>query len=318
MRSLTVAIATYQRRERLVRQLRALLAQVAATDPGVQVLVIVDGSTDGSLEAALELGVDARWQPNRGLASARNAGLEAAAGEIIWFLDDDLLPSAGLLQRHRDEHEGPGCRLLLGPCRPPPGADADRDWLAWWDAHYAEPERTGEVTRFDRFTVANLSGPVDVFRSVGGFDESFTGYGYEDLEIGVRVLAAGVPVRFDPGAVAWHDNPAGAAVDIARKRSEGRNAVRLARRHPETAAVLFGRVPDAPMRLLQRLHTRSPRVLGGLSRVAAAVGVHGPPWIGRYRRGALHLASAASYTAGVADADPAFVPAALGRHPPPR
>jgi GT2 family glycosyltransferase len=323
VKSLTIAIATYQRRDHLLRLLGEIDEQIGDQIGGIQIVVVVDGSTDGTAEAALALPqraqLDVHWQQNRGLAAARNAGLVRAEGEIVWFLDDDLVPSAGLLERHRREHETTEPHLLLGPCRPSPSLVVGRDWLAWWDAHYAEPERTGRVERFDRFTVANLSGPAELFREAGGFDESFTGYGFEDLELGVRMLAAGVSVRFDAEATAWHDHAAGAAADITRKRSEGRNAVRLARLHPGTSSILFDqRLPDAPMRLLQRLPFRSARTLGGLSRFSAWLGLHAPRWTGQLGRGAVHLASAASYAAGVAEADRTLLPAALGRHVTPR
>ena len=80
---------------------------VAAPELGtdLQIVVVLDGSTDGSEQALADatwsVPVHAHWQPNRGLAAARNVGLQAANGGIVWFLDDDVVPSPGLLERHR-------------------------------------------------------------------------------------------------------------------------------------------------------------------------------------------------------------------------
>jgi GT2 family glycosyltransferase len=321
LKSMTVAIASYQRRDRLVALLRHIDAQVAGTAAaaGLDVIVIVDGSTDGSLEAVehldLAIPIDVRWQPNGGLVSARNAALAAAGGEIIWFLDDDLVPCPGLVARHRDEHQAPPAHLLLGPCKPMASTQAGEAWVRWWDEHYAELERTGFVDRFDRFTVANLSGPTEWFRSVGGFDASFFGYGCEDYELGVRMLGRGIVVRFDPEAAAWHDHAETEAVAIARKRSLGRNMVRVAKLHPETTAVLFPGRPDRAMRRLGRLRCRSPLALGAISRVSAFLGVRGEPLLGRYALSLRQLAAAASLAEGVAEADPALLPVVLEGRP---
>src|SRR6202043_2491532 len=141
---MTIAIASYQRRDRLMTLLRNLDAQVggATTAAGLEVIVVLDGSTDGSLAAVrdldLTLPVKVQWQPNRGLAAARNAALAAAEGEIIWFLDDDLVPGEGLVLRHRVEHEQESAHLLLGPCKPMASTRASEQWVRWWVEHYAE------------------------------------------------------------------------------------------------------------------------------------------------------------------------------------
>jgi len=105
MKSLTIAIASYQRKDDLVRLVRAL-NQLAQASPrswaGVDVVVVLDGSTDGSEEALDglrgELPVSVIWQENSGLAAARNAGLRAATGEIVWVSGRRSGSAAG---RHR-------------------------------------------------------------------------------------------------------------------------------------------------------------------------------------------------------------------------
>ena len=91
--AVSVLIPTFQRRE-LVR--RAVASVVAQTYRDFELIVIDDGSTDGTREMLESLDTRGlrfhyRWQPNRGVAAARNVGLELARGEIIAFLDSDNL-----------------------------------------------------------------------------------------------------------------------------------------------------------------------------------------------------------------------------------
>jgi glycosyltransferase involved in cell wall biosynthesis len=118
---MTVAVASHQRREPLLRLLRELDAQAASAPElgrDLQVVVVLDGSTDGSKEAVeaerWHLPVRVHWQANRGLASARNVGLEAAGDGLVWFLDDDLVPTAGLLERHRTAHDDGPPSVVVG------------------------------------------------------------------------------------------------------------------------------------------------------------------------------------------------------------
>jgi hypothetical protein len=262
--------------------------------------------------------VRVHWQPNRGLASARNVGLEAAGDGLVWFLDDDLVPTAGLLERHRNAHDGGPPSVVVGPCRIPPDADAPAPLLDWWEDFYAELERAGRIDRFDRFTVANASAPAALIRDAGGFDESFVTYGLEDYELGVRLLAAGTPLRFDAAAVAWHPDIPPLAVLITRQRELGRNAARLAALHPGTTDLLFppGR-PPRPRRLLRRLGLRSPTSLLAVSRLALVGWRTTRPVHRGLSRHFEHVARAAAHASGVAAGDPsgALLARLLGHDP---
>jgi glycosyltransferase involved in cell wall biosynthesis len=77
----------------------AIESALGQTYPNVEVIVIDDGSTDGSLEVIRSFGERIRWEtgPNRGGSAARNRGIELARGELVQFLDaDDLLHPAKL------------------------------------------------------------------------------------------------------------------------------------------------------------------------------------------------------------------------------
>ena len=86
--TVSVVVPTYQRREYVSRAVASVLAQ---TYPHFELIVVDDGSTDGT-DVALQ-GLDHRlryrWQENQGVAAARNAGIAMARGEIVAFLDSD-------------------------------------------------------------------------------------------------------------------------------------------------------------------------------------------------------------------------------------
>ena len=307
---MTIAVASYQRRRQLERLLRGLGEELVA-QPSLQealdVVVVLDGSTDGSREMVEKLPfpvpLQAVWQPNRGLAAARNAGL-AVASDLVWFLDDDLIPGPGLVAHHREAHEAGGEHILMGPCVVPPDSPLPPSTRHFWEQEYAALAVTGLVERFDQFSGANTSGPAGVFTSVGGFEESFVGYGLEDYELAIRLLRAGVTIRFDEGAVAWHHQQRGFSELLSHTTSEGRNAVQLAALHPELEEEIFSPRSAFANPRLWRLHMRSARRLRLASRLLAV-----PAWLeGRLTGGRRHrltdIARAAAYASGVAEADP--------------
>jgi GT2 family glycosyltransferase len=319
MRTLTVVVPSYQRCHALERGLRALGHELVG-DPelgdGLDVVVVLDGSDDGSLEMLEALDFPAPlksiWQRNRGRSAARNAGLAVANGEIVWFLDDDLVPGPGLLRRHRLAHERDEGHIHVGPyplSESSPVAPNKR----WFDDTYAELARTGVITRADRFSIANTSGPADVFRAIGGFDESFTGWGVEDLELGYRLLSGGYEIRFDAEAVAAHEQDLSAGELCANCVSNGRNLVRAFTLHPGLIEHLIPHEPpeSSPERarraagtMFRRMPVRSPlpyRLLAsaacGAARVESMV-------TGSRSQRALYLAMVMSTLAGIAEADP--------------
>lgn len=105
--SVSVIIPSYNRRQRLVRALDSVFAQ---TRPADEVIVIDDGSDDGSAEMIARdyPGVRYLYQQNRGVSAARNTGIRAASGDWIALLDSDdqWLPDKLALQLQALESAG--------------------------------------------------------------------------------------------------------------------------------------------------------------------------------------------------------------------
>lgn len=93
----SVVIPTYNRRALVVEAVRSVLAQNYA---GIEIIVVDDGSTDGTAEALRRFGAKVRYlhQDNRGPAAAKNFGIAQAQGQFVSFLDSDDLWMSGKLE----------------------------------------------------------------------------------------------------------------------------------------------------------------------------------------------------------------------------
>src|SRR4051794_19573445 len=107
MPHVSVVIPTHNRIERLKRVLVALECQNYALGD-FEVIVVSDGSSDGTDEylrtLTTPLQLHAVAQPNQGVAVARNNGMRKATGDIILFVDDDVVPAPQLITEHVGIH----------------------------------------------------------------------------------------------------------------------------------------------------------------------------------------------------------------------
>lgn len=116
---ISVVIPVYNVEAYVDRCLRSVEAQATPDAPRLQVIVVNDGSTDGS-RAVCQRFVDAHpdWlivdKPNGGLSDARNAGMAVATGRYVYFLDSDDWLAAGALERLHTFAESHGCDAVQG------------------------------------------------------------------------------------------------------------------------------------------------------------------------------------------------------------
>jgi GT2 family glycosyltransferase len=257
---LSVTMTTYNRRDDLRLTLESLAAQEYPPDR-FEVVLVVDGSTDGSAEMArtLELPYELRVfeQSNRGTAATRNRAVEAARSPLVVFLDDDIRPVPGFLSAHARAHrDGDERHMALGYCPP---ATANTMWevflRGWWEDHYRLKAQPGHKWTFIDCSEGNASMTRALFQSVGGYDEDFDGKNRHDWDLGYRLMTAGARFSFHPDAMAWHHYKTTVAAAIANQRECGRLDVLLARKHPK----LIGQLPLATV---ARLIDCKPSSLG--------------------------------------------------------
>lgn len=205
---LSVVLPTYNRQSRLRRVLAALERQTYPLD-AFEVIVVSDGSTDetndylSNIHTPLQL--KAILQPNAGPAAARNNGVRHANGEIILFLDDDVIPTDALVAEHANVHTSQLGVVVLGPMLSPPDFQMF-PWVKWEQAmlgkQYDAMNKGHFAPTARQFYTGNTSLPVALFRQAGGFDERFRRA--EDIELAYRLADHGACFQFHPQAVGNH------------------------------------------------------------------------------------------------------------------
>lgn len=236
--SVSVVAPTYKRRDKL----REWTASVLADRDVGELIVVVDGCTDGSFELLEELARDddrlvPLLVPNAGQFPALQAGAERASGEVLLFLDDDVVPAPGLAAAHASHHNDGALRLVLGymPVRLPKrraGAVATfvyaRQYEAQCEAYESDPNKI-----LEEFWAGNFSMRREHALAVGlSTAEDRRSYPYHgDRNFGLRCRAAGVVALFDRSLRAehLHTRPPSAIVTEAEARARG--AVTLHRHH---------------------------------------------------------------------------------------
>jgi glycosyltransferase involved in cell wall biosynthesis len=245
---MTVIIPTHQRAGLVVANVQALARQDFA-DP-FEVIVVVDGSTDGTADALRRLQVPFPLtvveQPCQGAAAARNRGAALARGEILLFLDDDMEAHHGMLSAHESAHRS-GADVVLGniPLHPRAPANLLSDGVrAWADERAYRLSLQGAPLEVGDLLTGQLSVAADVFRRVNGFDQAFTAggtFGNEDLDLGRRLLDSGYRIVYNHQAVSWQNYVVPPRAFLRQYREAGRADVAFVHKHPDLRSVIFPR-----------------------------------------------------------------------------
>jgi glycosyltransferase involved in cell wall biosynthesis len=235
---ISIVIPTYNRKPILEKCLLALEQQTIPPESPIddyEVVVVDDGSTDGTV-GWLQTTTDYPHvrlfeQAHLGPAAARNLGIEQALGDIILFIDSDLVVTETFLQSHAEglsaahQRFGNDCCFTYGAVIN----------TANFDNPTAEPFK---VTDFSNayFATGNVAIPKHWLDQAGRFDTGFQLYGWEDLELGVRLKALGVQMQKWPQAVGYHWHPAFTLDQIPKlidqEQQRGRMGVVFYRKHP--------------------------------------------------------------------------------------
>lgn len=278
---LSVVVPTY----RAPAQLQALLRSLAVQqfDPAqAEIIVVDDGSPDfdagafAGLAGAFPLTILAQ-RDNGGRAVARNAGIRAARGDIVVFLDGDMTAEAGFLQAHADFHQAHSNAAAVGAIAWAPEVP-DTPFM-----RYAGGRGVGRFTDgpvpYKCFVTGNSSVPRKALLDVDGFDEMFSTYGGEDLELGYRLHLAGLLVYYAPKARSLHFGWKGMRGMRASMATYGSGSLPLLLgKHPELVDVLRLDFLSAPrwqpkrMALLAALWPAVHAPVYGLARLGEALG----------------------------------------------
>ncbi|MDJ0659420.1 MAG: glycosyltransferase [Crocosphaera sp.] len=235
---ISVVIPTYNRKPILEKCLKALEKQQLNDDKisDYEVVLVDDGSTDGTLEWLKENQQDFPHvfcfsQDHNGPSAARNLGVNKAKGDIIIFIDSDLVVTETFLQCHADA-------LIKGEKKL--GSDRLFTYGAVintcnFDDPTSEPYK---ITDFSAayFATGNVAIAKKWLEKAGLFDTRFQLYGWEDLELGVRLKQLGLTLIKCPEAVGYHWHPPFNLAQIPnlidKEIQRGRMGVLFYQKHP--------------------------------------------------------------------------------------
>lgn len=264
---ISVVIPTYNRDAILRETLSQLTRQTLSADE-FEVIVSDDGSSDGT-RAVVEsfsgrLRIVYRFQEDLGnrASVARNAGARMATAPVLCFIDAGSIPCPDFLRSHLAEHSDDSVRAAVvgyaygyNPDIRPYPLKAAGDLLrtknpedivaqfgddpAFFDMRHEQFARCGfdltsRALPWNFFFTLNCSVRTDDFLGAGGFDESFIGWGGEDLELALRLFRRGLTFRIsrDGWVIEWPHERAPAATIMDECRA---NLDRYIRRTPEPA-----------------------------------------------------------------------------------
>lgn len=235
---ISVVVPTFNRRDIVCCTVATLLSQdFPSTD--YEIIIVVDGSTDGTAAALKSLKPPCRLQvieqENRGLAGARNTGYRATEAPLVLFLDDDMLCDPGLVAAHVAAHQEHDAIVAFGALflsdDSPPSLAAEcfnREIGAFHLRQKRDPRAKWQMSDC---IFGNASLSRELLQSLGGFDEKFRMR--EDLELGVRLFTAGVQPRYVSNAISYQHYEKTSADLIRDAEMFAIADVQFARKHPE-------------------------------------------------------------------------------------
>jgi GT2 family glycosyltransferase len=264
---ISVIIPSHNRRILLQQVLGSLAEQTFPADQ-FEVIVVLDGCTDDSIDMLRKLSVPfclhSIEQEPTGASAARNHGAKQAAGELLIFLDDDIVPAPNFIQAHVNAHQESNGLVVIGYSPAILGEHSffSLELRGWWEAMFRSMRQPGHRFLFSDMLSGNFSISRDVFHTSGGFDLNFPVH--EDYEFGVRLIRAGIAFAFEQNAIGVHHEKTDIRRPLQRKYHEGIADVQLGRMYPELIPhLLITRLVKhslLPSRVLRFLQFKSPKI----------------------------------------------------------
>lgn len=227
-REITVGLCSHNRKDTL-KEVLLTLANQSINPDRYEVVVIDDGSSDGTAEMVQELEVPYRltygYQEHSALATARNHGIRLTRGEVVLYIDDDVLADHFLLEEHLRTHEKfPNCVV--------------NGWV-----NHVETAKIPEKPKFTMadistsfFWTSNVSVKTEHLLQAGCFNEDFKEYGWEDQELGLRLMALGLIRKANYKAIGYHIKkpPTRGSIEgaVRQAQAKARTALQYIKMHP--------------------------------------------------------------------------------------
>lgn len=238
--TISVIIPTYNRRDSLLRTLESLGHQTFAADR-FEVIVADDGGKDGTAEAlrgaAYPFELRYFQQPHLGVGVARNLGLDNAKGELLLYLDDDMIVEPEVLAEHCAAHKSHPNAVVKGQVILVLN-DPDSVYATIQSGTPDLPPSCNgrlQPISYQQIFAGHFSIRREDALAAGKWEAEPLGYGFQDLEFMYRCKKAGLAMLYAPRAVSHHlDHATSFATVCRRLENASRNAtLYLFVQHPE-------------------------------------------------------------------------------------
>jgi GT2 family glycosyltransferase len=228
--------------------------------PNFEVIVVDDGSSDGTAALVRDYGFRVISTEGEGLGSARNTGLDAATGEIVAYLDDDAYPDPHWLTYLAAAFLRTPHAAIGGPNIAPPGDGSVAACVA--NAPGGPVHVLLSDSEAEHIPGCNAAFRKDSLQGIGGFDPRFRVAG-DDVDVCWRLRELGSTLGFSPSAVVWHHRRNSVRAYWKQQRGYGEAEALLERKWPEKYNAA-GHVHWSGSVYGQR---RLTRILGGAGRI---------------------------------------------------
>ena len=198
--------------------------------PDYEVIVVDDGSTDETAAIARQYDCRLIRTENRGLASARNTGLNAATGEIVAYLDDDAYPDPHWLTYLAARFLSTSHAAVGGPNLAPPGDGPIAECVARAPGGPVHVLLTDSEA--EHIPGCNMAFRKACLEAIGGFDPQFRTAG-DDVDACWRLQERGSTLGFSAAAMVWHHRRNSVRTYWKQQIGYGRAEAMLERKWPE-------------------------------------------------------------------------------------
>ncbi len=208
--------------------LRQCLASIADQDLTLpmQTIIVVNGHNTGEFRSLR--GATVVFEPVRGPAAARNAGVGAATGDVLAFTDSDCIADPSWLACGLRALGEVSCRMIVAGSIARFGSRHNS--ISLYDS-VTFLQQENYVKGAGAFVTANLIVHRKIFELLGPFDPIFNEAAFEDWDWALRARHAGIQIRYEPGAIVQH--PCMSRLSELKAKSErlARGEIIFARKH---------------------------------------------------------------------------------------
>ncbi len=197
----------------------------------IEIIIVDDGSEEEEFKKLKIIRSSnisiIRHSSNMGRANARNSGAKVAQGKYLLFVDCDCYPKTETFLKAHIDTIDEGADVSLGPIWP----KGNKFWQHY--QHKAMKKRVKAFTEGKKYfmTSANFMIKSIWFKKVGGFDERYQGYGFEDRDLLLRLIKAGAIMKYSPNASVYHDAELTLTTIYHKMKEAGTTTAPLFRKH---------------------------------------------------------------------------------------